>query len=70
MFFFFLRFMESTGNPATDPVVLWLNGGPGCSSMLAVLTEHGPFTVSTLGLMSSEALYYAHIFLTMTFPVG
>lgn len=42
-------FMESTGNAATDPVVLWLNGGPGCSSMLAVLTEHGPFTIQTDG---------------------
>ena len=36
MFHYFVS--ESQGNPATDPVVLFLNGGPGCSSMMGALT--------------------------------
>ena len=42
-------FVESQANPSTDPVVLWLNGGPGESSLLGLFTENGPFRVSSDG---------------------
>ena len=40
----FYVFYPSQSNPGTDPVLLWLNGGPGCSSLFGMLGEIGPVT--------------------------
>lgn len=42
MFYFFFESRSSK----KDPVVIWLTGGPGCSSELAVFYENGPFTIA------------------------
>ncbi|XP_038703782.1 serine carboxypeptidase 1-like isoform X2 [Tripterygium wilfordii] len=39
----FYYFVVSERKPLEDPVVLWLNGGPGCSSFDGFVYEHGPF---------------------------
>jgi len=38
-------FIESEKEPATDPVILWSNGGPGASSLFGLLAELGPLQV-------------------------
>ena len=38
--------IESEGNPKTDPVVLWYNGGPGAASMFGLLVELGPYMLN------------------------
>lgn len=42
-------FFESRSNPAKDPVILWTNGGPGCSSSLGLFMELGPCRVPERG---------------------
>ncbi|XP_056210992.1 lysosomal protective protein [Falco biarmicus] len=43
-------FVEAQSNPQSSPLVLWLNGGPGCSSMEGFLKEHGPFLIQPDGV--------------------
>ncbi|XP_004230806.2 serine carboxypeptidase 1 [Solanum lycopersicum] len=46
----FYYLAESSGDPSTKPLVLWLNGGPGCSSLGAgAMIELGPFRVNNDG---------------------
>ncbi|XP_038880709.1 serine carboxypeptidase-like 45 isoform X3 [Benincasa hispida] len=40
----FYYFVEAEIDPASKPLVLWLNGGPGCSSLgVGAFSENGPF---------------------------
>ncbi|KAG2398489.1 Serine carboxypeptidase-like 49 [Vigna angularis] len=42
MFYFFFE----SRNRKDDPVVIWLTGGPGCGSELALFYENGPFHIA------------------------
>jgi len=47
--YWFAKSEISASNDLSIPVVLWLNGGPGSSSILGMLQEHGPLLVNATG---------------------
>ncbi|KAM6589665.1 hypothetical protein CsatA_012270 [Cannabis sativa] len=51
----FYYFAEAEIDPHTKPLVLWLNGGPGCSSLgVGAFSENGPFRPSGEVLVRNE----------------
>ncbi|KLO10066.1 serine carboxypeptidase [Schizopora paradoxa] len=45
----FFWFFESRSKPDEAPLILWLSGGPGCSSLAALLFDVGPCMVANEG---------------------
>lgn len=48
----FYMYFESENAPAEDPVVMWTNGGPGCSGLLGLFTEQGPYSTLSDGVLT------------------
>ncbi|XP_034951298.1 venom serine carboxypeptidase [Chelonus insularis] len=68
----FFWFFPAKMNPKNAPVVLWLQGGPGASSLFGLFTENGPFRViqnKTLQ-MRKYSWSISHNLLYIDNPVG
>ncbi|KAL0342273.1 UNVERIFIED_CONTAM: Serine carboxypeptidase-like 45 [Sesamum calycinum] len=51
----FYYFVEAEIDPLSKPLVLWLNGGPGCSSIgVGAFSENGPFRPNGQVLLRNE----------------
>ncbi|PON67251.1 Serine carboxypeptidase-like [Parasponia andersonii] len=51
----FYYFVEAETDPSSKPLVLWLNGGPGCSSLgVGAFSENGPFRPNGKVLLRNE----------------
>ena len=70
-------FAESQNNPATDPLIFFLSGGPVCSGLIAFFTEMGPWrpvkSADGIDLASNPYSWNSHanvVFLEQPVGVG
>ncbi|XP_064467760.1 probable serine carboxypeptidase CPVL [Ornithodoros turicata] len=68
----FFWFFPAKEEPSTAPVILWLQGGPGGSSLFGLFVEHGPYRVTAAGNAQLRNLTWARQFsmLYVDNPVG
>ena len=58
---FFLFFEARTANASTAPLTVWLNGGPGCSSMYGAFTEIGPCFIDYYGNVTNNPYSWTNV---------
>ncbi|XP_011693538.1 PREDICTED: venom serine carboxypeptidase [Wasmannia auropunctata] len=68
----FFWFFPAMHNPKTAPVILWLQGGPGATSMFGLFMENGPFIVTANKTLAMRKYSWniAHNLIYIDNPVG
>lgn len=65
-------YIESENDPSTDSLILWTNGGPGCSGMLGLFTELGPWRPQSDGTLLYNPMAWTRLasMLFIEQPIG
>lgn len=68
----FYWYVESDKPYQNTPLVLWLNGGPGASSLYGFLMENGPMQVNDKGLLQRRVFSWTRLahYLVIDQPIG
>jgi vitellogenic carboxypeptidase-like protein len=68
----FFWFFPTQNGDMNAPVLLWLQGGPGDSSMIGLFNEHGPIQINSNGNLSSRSITWTSLYnvLYIDNPVG
>lgn len=67
----FFWFFPAETNYSEVPVILWLQGGPGASSLYGLFSEHGPFSIKNEKVvLRKESWTKTHSVLYIDNPVG
>ncbi|CAH1392266.1 unnamed protein product [Nezara viridula] len=68
----FFWYFPSEADPKNAPVVLWLQGGPGASSLFGLFCENGPFSVDKSLALAERKYYWSQLFnvIYIDNPVG
>lgn len=53
--YIYVWYIESAGGSPDDPIVIWLNGGPGSSSFIGLFAENGPYRIQADGTLVDNA---------------
>lgn len=68
----FFWYFEAASDPEHAPVLIWLQGGPGASSLFGLFTENGPFNVDENGnsVKRKYSWHLNHHLIFIDNPVG
>ncbi|XP_055386014.1 venom serine carboxypeptidase [Condylostylus longicornis] len=68
----FFWYFVSESSPESSPVVVWLQGGPGASSLFGLFAENGPFQVDKDGKLGKRKYTWSknHHLIYIDNPVG
>ena len=72
LFYWFAEARNPSADADDTPVLVWLNGGPGASSLTGLLVENGPYSITANGTLVPNQLSWNERFhmLYVDNPVG